>query len=114
MTQSIKKINHKHKKTVDVSKGNKTDTVKTIDKSRSAKRTNIVNTLYKSRSIPGNNLSNRSAIIENPTEIYIVRDNKYFSDFSLQGDDLAVITPDILRIPRKNKRKTPDTSIIRK
>ena len=33
---------------------------------------------------------------------------------SLQGDDLAGITPDILCIPRRNKIKHSDTSIIRK
>ena len=35
----------------------------------------------------------------------IVEDNKDISDFSGQGDDLAVITPDILCIPCNNKRK---------
>ena len=45
----------------------------------------------------------------------IVKDNKDLSGLSLPGDDLAGITPDILCIPRKNKRRiTPDTLIIRK
>ena len=43
----------------------------------------------------------------------MIKDNKHVSDFSGQGYDLAGITPDNLRIPRKNKRnKTPDTSDI--
>ena len=50
-----------------------------------------------------------------PTEIDIIRDNKYVSGFSGQGDDLAGITPDNLCIPSKNKiNKTPDTLVIRK
>ena len=53
--------------------------------------------------------------MENPTDIDIVGDNKDLSDLSLYGDDLKGITPDILCIPCKNKRKIiPDTSIIRK
>ena len=40
-------------------------------------------------------------------------DNRYLSDLSLQVYYLAVIIPDIIRIPRKNKIKTtPDTLII--
>ena len=50
-----------------------------------------------------------------PTEIYILEENKNVSDLSRQGEYLAGITPDNLRIPRKNKRsKTPDTLVIRK
>ena len=61
------------------------------------------------------NLSNRSTRIEKPTEIDILKENKDISDLSGQGDYLAGITPDIIRIPHKNKRqKTPGTSIIRK
>ena len=43
------------KKTVDTSKIDKTDIVKTIGKSRSTKITDTVKTKYKSRYIPGNN-----------------------------------------------------------
>ena len=67
----------------------------------------------KSRSTQRNNLYNRSTRIEKPIEIYILKENKDLSGLSGQGDYLAGITPDTLRIPRKNKRKkTPDTSII--
>ena len=49
----------------------------------------------KSRSIPRSNYSNKSTRIEKPSH--------------------SSETPNTLRIPRKNKRKkTPDTSIIRK
>ena len=41
-------------KTVDTPKRNKTDTVKSIDTSRSTQRTDTVNTFDKSGSIPGN------------------------------------------------------------
>ena len=76
-----------------------------MDKSRSTKRTDTFNTIDKSR-------FNR---IEKPTEIDIVKDNIYLYCLSLQGDDLSGITPDILCIYRKKERKkTPDTSIIRK
>ena len=51
------------------------------------------------------NLSKRSTRIEKPTEIDIIKDNKYLSDLSGQGHDLSGTTPYILRIPRNNKRK---------
>ena len=57
---------------------------------------------------------NISTRIEKSTEIYIFRDNKHFYGFSLQGDDLVGITPEIPCVPRKNKIKTSDTLIIRK
>ena len=62
-------------KTVDKSKSNKIDTVKSIDKSRYAEITDTVNKVDKSRTIPGTNLSNISARIENPTEIDMFNDN---------------------------------------
>ena len=65
--------------------------------------------MNKSRSIPGTNLSNKSTRIENPIEIDIVKDKKDLSDLSGQGDDLSGIKPDILCIPRKNKRKKLQT-----
>ena len=43
--------------------------------------------------------------MEKPTEIDIVKENKDISDLSLHGNDLEVITPDIICIPSKNKRK---------
>ena len=46
----------------------------------------------------GTNLSNLSTRIEKTIEIYIVKDNKYLSDFSSHGDDLAGITTDIDRL----------------
>ena len=72
------------------------------------------NSIDKSSSTQRTSLCNRSTRIEKPIEIDIIKDNKHISGLSGQGDDLAGITPYILRIPRKNKRKTPDTSIIRK
>ena len=59
----------------------------------------------KSRSILGTNLSNISNINKNTTDIYIVKENKDFFYLSLHGYDLAGITPDIICIPFKNKRK---------
>ena len=72
------------KKTVDTSKRNKNDTIKTIHKSESNQITDTVNTVDKSRSIPGTNLSYISTRIEKPTEIDIVKYNKDLSDLSLQ------------------------------
>ena len=83
-----------------------------IYKSRSAQRNNTVDTIDKSGSIPGANLFNRSTRIEKPTEIYIFKDNKDLSDLFGQGDDLAGITSEIIRINRK--KKNLDTLIIRK
>ena len=102
-------------KTVDTTKSNKTDTVKSLDKSRSTQRTDTENTVDKSRYIPRSNYSNKSNRIENPLEIQIQKDNLSVSGFSLKGESLSCETPDTLRIPLRNKRKkTPDTSIIRK
>ena len=92
-------------KTVDTFKSNKTDTVKSIEKSRSTQRTDTVNTVDKSRSITGANLSNISTRIENPTEIDIFMYNKDLYCLSLHGDYLAGVTPYILRVPSKKKRK---------
>ena len=100
LKQSTEQRNHKHPKNSPYFQKNKPDTLKSMDKSRSTQR---------------NNLYNRSTRIEKPTEIDIFEENKDLYDFSWQGDDLVGITPDILCIPCKKKRKnTPDTSIIRK
>ena len=89
-----------------------------MDKWRSTQRTdteNTVNKVNKSRSVSRNILSNKITKIEKPIEIDIFKDNKDISDLSLPVYDLAGITPDILHIPLKNKRRrNPDTSIIRK
>ena len=88
------------KKTVPTFKTNKPDTLNSIDKSRSTRRTNW---------------SNKSNRIENPIEIDILKDSLKDSLLSRQGDDLASVIPENLHIPRKNKRsKTTDTSVIRK
>ena len=63
----------------------------------------------KSRSTQRSNLSNKSTRIEKLIEIDILKNNKYFSDLSGQGDNLARTKPDILRIPLNNKRKKPQT-----
>ena len=47
-----------------------------MGKSKTTQRTDTVNTVDKSRSIPGANLSNISNRIEKHTEIDIVNDNK--------------------------------------
>ena len=63
--------------------------------------------------IPRTNLSNKSTRIENPSEIDIHKENLSVSVLSGHGESLSSVTPDILHIPRKNKRKkTPDTLII--
>ena len=93
------------KKTVDTSRSNKIDTVKIIDKSRSTQITDTFNTIDKSRFIPVTNLSNRSTIIEKPTEIDIVKYNKDISGFFRQEDYLVGITSDILCITCEKKRK---------
>ena len=54
-------------KTVDTPRINKTDKVKSLDKSRSTQKTDTENTVNKSRSIPRTNLSNKSIRIENPS-----------------------------------------------
>ena len=90
-------------KTVDAPNINKTDTVKSIDKSRSTQITDIFNTVDKTSSIPGNILYIISTIIEEPTEIDIVKDKKDLSDLSLHGSDLSGIAPDIIHVPRKIK-----------
>ena len=48
-------------------------------------------------------------MIEKPSEIDIHRDNLSVSIFSGQGESLSSVSPDILRIPSKNKRKKPYT-----
>ena len=89
--------------------------MKPIDKSKPTRIIDTENTVDKSRSIPGTNFSNISTIIEKPTKINIVKDNKDLYDLSLPGDDLSGITPDILCIPhKKNVKKAPYTLIIRK
>ena len=101
--------------TVDTPRSNKTEKVKSIDKSRSTERTDTENKVDKSRYIPRTNLSNKSARIEKPSEIDIHRENLGVSVLSGHGKHLSSVTPDIISIPHKNKRKkTTDTSIIRK
>ena len=99
MTQSKKQRNHKYpKKKVPTSKEIEPGTINSIDKSRYSQRTN---------------LSNKSTRIEKTSEIDIHRDNLSVSVFYGQGESSSRVTPDIFRIPRKNKRKiTPDTLII--
>ena len=66
-------------------------------------------------SIPISNNNTKSTRIENPSEIHIHKDNSIVSGLSGQGESLSSETTDTLCIPCKNKRKkTPDTSIIRK
>ena len=83
-----------YNKTVDTPKSNKTDKVKSIDKSRSIQRTDTENTVDKSMSIPRNNLSNKSTIIDNPSEIDIHRDNlgAYILDKLVIGIDIDLST----------------------
>ena len=103
------------KETVDTPKSNKTDKFKSIDQSRSNQRTDTENTVDKSGSIPRTNLSNKSTRIENPSEIDIHRDDLSVSVLSGQGEFFSSVSTDILRIPRKDKRKKiPYTYIIRK
>ena len=74
-----------------------------MDKSRSTQITdteNTVNIVNKSRYISWTSLSNKSNRIENSTEIDIVKDNKYISDFSVHGGSLSSVIPDQQRIPR--------------
>ena len=79
----------------------------------STQRNDTENTVDKSRSILIINLSNKSNIIEKPSEIYIQKDNLSASGFYEQGESLSSATRDILCIPCNNKRKkTPDNSII--
>ena len=97
-------------KTVDTPKSNKTDKVRSIDKSRSTRITDTENKVDKSRSVPRTNLYNKSTIIEKPSEIDIHRGKLSVSVLFGQGESLSSVTPDILCIPRKNKRnKTPYT-----
>ena len=100
-------------KTVNKHRSNKTEKVKSIDKSRSTKITETENTVDKSRYIPRTNLSNKSTIIENRSEIYIRRENLSVSVLFEHGEILSSVTSNILRIPRINKiKKTPDNLII--
>ena len=66
LTQSTKQRNNKHpiKKQI---KNIKTDTVKSLDKSRFTQRTDKENTVDKSRSIPRSNDPDKSTRIENPS-----------------------------------------------
>ena len=96
LKQSTKHRYHKHPKKKSLPQ--EKDTLNSIDKSSSTQITNV---------------SNRITIMGKPTEIDIVKDNKYLSNFLVQEDDMAGITPYILRIPRKNKiNKTLYTYII--
>ena len=80
-----------------------------------SKTINTLLSIYKSSSTPRTILSNKSTRIEKPSEIDIHKDNENISDLSGLGDDLSIVTPDNLCIPRDNKRKkTPYTSVIRK
>ena len=72
-------------KTVDTSKRNKTDTVKSLNKSRSTQRTDTENTVDKSRSIPRSNYYNKITRIEKPSEININEYNVSVSVLSVQG-----------------------------
>ena len=100
LTLNTKQINHKHPKKQSIPPKNKPDTI---------------NSIYKSRSTPRTNLSNKNIRIGKPSKIDIHRYNENVSLFSGQVDDLASVTPDNISIPCKNKRKkTPDTSFIRK
>ena len=100
--------------TYPISVKKKIDTVNKTEKSQTSKKqslppkkakTDTLNSIDKSRSTQRTNLSNKITRIEKPIEIDSLWDNKYFYDFSEQGDDLAGTTPDTLRIPSKNKRK---------
>ena len=88
-----------------------------MDKSRASKINyieNTVNTVAKSRSISRTILSNKSTRIEKPSEINICKTNLGVSIFSGNGESLSSVTPDQQHFPRKTKKKTPNTLIIRK
>ena len=68
-------------RTVDTPKRNKTEKIKSIDKSKSTKKADTENSVDKSRSIPRANLSNKSNRIENSSKIDIHRDNFSISVF---------------------------------
>ena len=99
-----------------------TETVDKTEKSQTSKKTvpnsqktDTLNSIDKSRSTPRTNLSNKGTKIENPTEIDILKDNENVSLLSEQVHDLESVTPDNVCIPCKNKiKKTPDTSVKRK
>ena len=96
-------------KSVDTPKSNKTEKVKTIDKSRSTQRTDTESTVDKSWYIPRTNVYHKSTRIGKTSEIDIHKDNLCVSVLSGQGESLSSVSPDILRIPSKNKRKKPYT-----
>ena len=98
--------------TYPISSKNIIDVVNKTEKSQTSKKNDTINSIYKYSSTHRSSLSNRSTRIEKPTEIDIFEENKNISDFYGQGDDLPGITPDILRIPRKNKRKKPQALIL--
>ena len=102
-------------KTVDITISNKTDKVKSIDKSRYTQRTDTENTVNKSGFISRPNLSNKSTIIKKPSEIDMCKDNLSVSVLSGHGEILSGVTPDQQRIPQKNKvNKNSHNLIIRK
>ena len=91
----------------------KTDKVKSINKSRSNQITETEHIVDKSGSIPRNILSNKSYIIENPSEIYISRKFLCDSVLYVQGECLSSVTPYNVCISSYIKRKkTSDTYII--
>ena len=88
--------------TVDTPKINKTNTVKSLDYSRSTHINDKVTTVHKSRSISISTHYNKSIRIENHSEIYIHKDNLSVSVLSRQGERLSSVTPDTLCITCKN------------
>ena len=96
-------------KIVDTPKINKTDTVKSLDKSRFTQIIDTENTVDKSRSIPISNYSDKSTRIEKNPEINICKENLSVYVLSVQGEILSSVTPDTRHIPRNNKRKKLQT-----
>ena len=82
------------KETVDISKNNKTDTLNTIDRSRSTPRTNLSNKIAR--------------IIKNLRNRYSRVQFKCFY-FSVKGEILASVAPDNNTIPCKNKERKLQT-----
>ena len=102
-------------KTLDKPKSNKNDTVKPLDKSRSTQITDTKNTVDKSISIPRSNCSNKSTRKDNPSEIHVYKDNLSVSGLPAQRESLSSETSDTICITHNsNRKKTPDTLIIRK
>ena len=76
--------------TSPISAKKKTDTFDKIEKSQTSKKPSLpprknksdtLNSIDKSRYTPRTNLSNKSTRIKKPTQIEILKDNKYVSDF---------------------------------